>query len=171
MTDIPFMDEITPVELQDFENNGYSEEDALDLAKGLLLSAIPCLDTLLTSMSNLDKIAIKSAILEMAYYIKIDYYNFERSTSPFTSETIGSYTYSKMSTSIKGGVSTGVPAFDRAVAQFAGLCDVEGGAGGGSSSTSEIVVRPGFQSYANSREGVRCNPWEPRFPPGYRSQP
>ena len=171
MTDIPFMDEITPLELQDFENNGYSEEDALDMAKGLLLSAVPCLNTLLVSMSNLDKKAIKAAILEMAYYIKIDYYNFERSTSPFTSETIGSYTYSKMSSSVKAGNSTGVPAFDRAVAQFSGLCDVEGGAGGGSYATSEIVVRPGYQTYLNSREGTKFNPWEPRFPPGYRSQP
>lgn len=42
--------------------------------------------------------------------------------SPFTSETIGSYSYSKLSTAVSAGLPTGVSWFDLAVGRL-GVCD------------------------------------------------
>ena len=143
------LDGVGPYEFTQFEEQGYSDEDALDLAQGLLMEAIPCLGTIYPAFSEAQRKTIKFAVLEMAKYIKIDYFNFERSTSPFQSETIGSYTYSKAAQSVRNGASTGIPAFDRATSQFAELCNADSGA---FYSSSEQVIRPGFDAYRESRE-------------------
>lgn len=147
------LDGVGPYEFTQFEEQGYSDEDALDLAQGLLMEAIPCLGTIYSAFSEAQRKTIKFAVLEMAKYIKIDYFNFERSTSPFQSETIGSYTYSKAAQSVRNGASTGIPAFDRAVSQFAELCNADSGA---FYSSSEQVIRPGFDNYRDSRERIHA---------------
>ena len=155
-----FIDGITPADLIDFEAEGYSDEDAIDLAQGLLEDAVPCLSSLYTDLSPADKKVAKFAVLEMAKYIKIDYFNFERSTSPFSSEVIGSYSYHKMVRSVQSMQSTGVPAFDRAVGILGALCDQEGGIPGGAVATSEIVFAPGYEDFISRREnGSSATGW------------
>lgn len=162
MTD-SFMDGITPDVLQTFEDEGYSDEEVLLLAQGLLLEAIPCLNSIYEKFTDAQKLTIKFAVLEMAKYIKIDYFNFDRATSPFQSETIGSYTYSKMANNVRLNVHTGVPGFDRAVTQFAGLCDVDGGIGA-AQTTSEQVFKPGYDRFIHARESLGHNDHYPNLP-------
>lgn len=155
-----FIEGITPADLEEFEAEGYSDEDAIDLAQGLLEDAVPCLSTLYIDLSPSDRKVAKFAVLEMAKYIKIDYFNFERSTSPFSHETIGSYSYSKMVKSVAAHESTGVPAFDRAVGILGSLCDQEGGIPGGAVATSEIVFAPGYEDFISRREnGSSATGW------------
>lgn len=155
-----FIDGITPADLEAFEAEGYSDEDALDLAQGLLEDAVPCLSNIYTDLSPADKKVAQFAVLEMAKYIKIDYFNFERSTSPFSHEAIGSYSYSKMVKSVASMENTGVPAFDRAVGILGALCDQEGGIPGGAVATSEIVFAPGYEDFITRREnGSSATGW------------
>lgn len=151
MTSENFIEGIEPSDLNSFEEEGYSDQDSLDLAQGLLVVAIPCLNTIYDKLTAIEKKTIRFAVLEMAKFIKIDFDNFERSTSPFQSETIGSYSYSKMMSSVKRGDDTGVPAFDRAVSQFASLCAVDG-LDGGAYISSEQVIKPGYDRYIHERE-------------------
>lgn len=150
MSDTPFIEGVEVGDLESFDTEGYSQEDALTLAQGLLLDAIPCLSTIYSGFSAGDKLAIKFAVLEMAKYIQVDHHNFVAATSPFQSETIGAYTYNKMSAAVKQKTSTGVPAFDRAVDQFASLCGVDNG--GLSQVVSEIVVIPNYKQFRDERE-------------------
>lgn len=152
-----FFDGVDPISLQSFEEEGYSDEDALDLAQSLLMEAIPCLGSVYEAFNTAQRKIVKYAVLEMAKYIKIDYFNFERSTSPFQSETIGSYTYSKMANSVRSSSATGVPGFDRAVAQFSHLCELDGQTGGAFSSSSEQVFTPGFGNFRASRERINSS--------------
>lgn len=145
---------VSPLSLQDFEMEGYSDEDALTLAQGLLASAVPCLSTLYPLMTAGDKLLAKYAVLEMAKYIKIDYFNFERSTSPFQGETIGSYSYNKISSSVGRGEATRVPRFDDAVSRFVGLCEDAGSGVGTTSASSEQVFKPGFDNYMASKKST-----------------
>ena len=143
------MPNVTEFTLQNFEENGYSDADALDLASGLLMDAIPCLETIYPTLPSYDQKAAEFAILEMAKYIKIDYFHFERSTSPFASETIGSYSYNKILSNVQNRQSTGVPAFDRAVAKLSGKCT---DAAGITSVSSEQVFTDGYGNFRNKRE-------------------
>lgn len=165
MTSESFIGGIEPVDLESFENEGYSEQDALDLAQGLLLVAIPCLETIYEKFSVIQKKTIRFAVLEMAKYIKVDFDNFDRATSPFQSETIGSYSYSKMAASIRSGSATGVPAFDRAVEQFASMCDL-GGLDGGTYVSSEMVFKPGFDRYLQEKEAYAYDVPPFKYPGG-----
>lgn len=143
------LDGLTVGEFEDFESDGYSSEDALELAKGLLEDAIPCLDRLYPTFNNAQTKAIKYAVYEMAKYIKVDHFNFEDATSPFQSETVGSYTYSKVSASVRNREDTGVPAFDRAVEMFAHFCiDVDDTYS--SSTSSEQVFKHGYGEFLGS---------------------
>lgn len=47
--------------------------------------------------------------------------------NPFSSETIGSYSYSKLSTAVSAGLPTGVSWFDIGIAELS-VCDTNGGA-------------------------------------------
>lgn len=151
-----YFDELTVDHLQEFDDHGYTEEEALDMSKGLLTLAVPCLERI-ENLSVSDKAIIKSAVFEMAKYIMVDYLNFEAATSPFQSETIGSYTYSKMMHSVKTQTSTGVPGFDRAVSYFEDLCASLFGGDGINQATSEQVFKPGFDNFLEGRE--RVNPY------------
>lgn len=138
----------TTTDLTTFESEGYSDTDSLALAQGLLEDAVPCLATLYPDMKESDKLLAKYAVLEMAKYIKIDYFNFERSTSPFQSETIGSYSYAKISSAVQMKALTGVPRFDSAVARFVSLCEDADTTGAGAiSASSEEVFTHGYEDY------------------------
>ena len=143
--------------LQNFEEEGYSDEDALALAQGLLEQAVPCLATMFATLSAADKSVVKFAVLEMAKFIKIDFFNFERATSPFQSETIGSYSYNKMARNVSNSESTGVPGFDRAVTKLSPMCSVDSTSSGLGAGSSEQVFKPGYGDYRASREGTRNN--------------
>lgn len=84
----------------------------------------------------------KNAVLDMA--LKLDITSKYRSAkySPFSSETIGSYSYSIALTKIKEGADTGAMWFDLAVIQL-GVCDVMGNTGAHSSGGIEVMEHDG----------------------------
>lgn len=165
MSDEMYIDGIDVEDLAEFEEEGYSEEDAITLGKGLLLRAIPCLPTIYDSLDEAELLLIKYAILEMAKYLRIEYSNFERATSPFQSETIGSYSYSRLMRSVQAGEETGVPQFDRAVALIGPKCYAEDGSDDVAFATSEQVFQEGFHNRrtTNFDDGYQCNTWFGRF--------
>lgn len=76
-------------------------------------------------------------ILDMAWKILVSFDNREESYTPYTSERIGSYSYSKMLQKTTSGGETGVEFFDAAVSYMA---DVISGAA--ISVSSEFVMNP-----------------------------
>lgn len=145
----PVFDGISSFDLEEFERTGYSDLDALGMSRALLVDAIPCLNSIYPDLTDAQKSLVKYAILEMAKYIKIEFQSFDTALSPFQSETIGSWSYSKASASVKSGQASGVPGFDRAVSLLGGLCSVDGD--GIASVTSERVFQPGIDSYLSDR--------------------
>lgn len=67
--------------------------------------------------TNLAQLAVYG-ILDMADSIYLSQPYKESINSPFQSETIGSYSYSKMTKSVKKGTDTGVAWFDMAVSKL-----------------------------------------------------
>lgn len=61
---------------------------------------------------------IRAAILDMAWYIGTTKENQDEIFSPFSSERIGSYSYSKVTKAVQRGEDTGVPFFDMALKWF-----------------------------------------------------
>lgn len=145
-----FTEDLFPEDLDTFDSSGYSNADALMLAESLLEDAIPCIETILPTLNAKDKLLAKFAVLEMAKFIQVDFLNFDRATSPFQSETVGSYSYSKMVRAVREGDATNVPGFDRAVSKLAALC--ENTDSGAFSSSSEVVFQPGYDNFINRRE-------------------
>ena len=123
------IDGIGVEDLQNFDVEGYSDEDALVLSEGLLREALPCLDTIYPTFTAAQKTTIKFAVLEMARHLQIEAHNLDHTSSAMQSESLGSYSYSKAQRSVREGEATSVPAFDRAVGQFAHLCTIENGDG------------------------------------------
>lgn len=78
--------------------------------------------------SNLSKLA-KNGILDMADKIYLSQPYQEASASPYQSETIGSYSYSKAVSAVKKGDSTGVMWFDLAVNKLRDGGSAIGGSG------------------------------------------
>jgi hypothetical protein len=122
----------TPQDLVDYKE-GPDDAEALQRAGDLF--------TLATGITNTptDPLAlrlIEAAILEMAWYLQTNHEDLEAEFSPFSSERIGSYSYSKMQQAAAQGIKTGVPAFDIAVAYFATKD------GTITSSTTEWVFKP-----------------------------
>lgn len=62
---------------------------------------------------------LKNGILDMAWKLLVALDNREELYTPYTSERIGSYSYSKMVQAATRGEETGVPFFDTAVQYFA----------------------------------------------------
>lgn len=159
--DMNFLSGITEFTLQMFEESGYTDADVLNMSKVLLAKAIPCLDTLYPTLPTEEQESINFAVLEMASFLKVDHTNFDAITSPFSSETIGSYTYHKMNdatTAINRGMATGVPAFDRAVSIYAPMCGADSGTA--MEATSEQVFKPGFEEFLHSREYGNSYHWK-----------
>jgi hypothetical protein len=62
---------------------------------------------------------LTQGILAMAYAIEVRSDDADEFYSPFTSERLGSYSYSKAMQAVREGSATGVPWFDEMVAYFA----------------------------------------------------
>jgi hypothetical protein len=69
---------------------------------------------------------LKYGILEMAFALHARAPDREAMYSPFSSERIGSYSYSKAQAAVNEGILTNIPSFDAAVRYFLGLADLEG---------------------------------------------
>jgi hypothetical protein len=63
---------------------------------------------------------IKTAVLDMAWYLQTRQEDAEAEFSPFSSERIGSYSYNKITQAAQAGDATGLDSFDRAVDYFLG---------------------------------------------------
>lgn len=88
-------------------------EEALQLATDLMelasgVTEQPARGTLKARMANV-------GILAMAHYLLINFDDREAIYSPFSSERIGSYSYSKQQAAAAGGEATDVPLFNLAV--------------------------------------------------------
>jgi len=79
---------------------------------------------------------MRNGILDMAWALLVGLANRTEQYSPFNSERIGSYSYSKAVAAVLAGEATGVPMFDMAVACVANA------AGGPVSISSEKVFNP-----------------------------
>jgi hypothetical protein len=86
----------------------------------------------------------KYGILDMADKIYLSQPYKTATISPFQSETIGSYSYSKMTQAVKKGDATGVAWFDLAVSKLKG-----GGSGVGASGSIQGMEFDGLESDGN----------------------
>lgn len=150
-----YLDWVTVENFRDFEDSGYTDEEILGMAQLLIEKAIPCLPKIQGKLSGPEKDLIKNAIFEMARYLKNEESNFDQATSPFQSETLGSYSYSKLLSRVKDSKDTGVPAFDRAVDMLSDLClesvDEFGNTVSGMFTvSSERVFQPGYHNRRNT---------------------
>jgi hypothetical protein len=75
--------------------------------------------------------------------------------SPFSSERLGSYSYSKMQQAVEDKGLTGVPAFDQAVKYFSGLDQAAGGESAAFSVTSEQVWKQPYPVSEQAGEKLR----------------
>jgi hypothetical protein len=87
---------------------------------------------------------IKWGILDMAWKLLVSYDNREELYTPYTSERVGSYSYSKMQAAASKGEETGVPFFDQAIAYMTAV--LNGGTVG--SISSENVMHPDWATEA-----------------------
>lgn len=106
----------------------------------LLLRLATCLTEPPTDPMMLE--LFKNGILDMALKLDISANYREAKYSPFSGESIGSYSYSIMLAKIKSGDETGVTWFDLAVTQM-GVCDFMGGSGVASSGGIEVFEHDG----------------------------
>lgn len=106
----------------------------------LLLRIATCLKTPPSDTFQLD--IWKNAVLDMALKLDISSQYRTAKYSPYSSETIGSYSYTIALSKIKGGEGTGVEWFDIAVGQL-GVCDVMGNTGAHSSGGIEVFEHDG----------------------------
>jgi hypothetical protein len=88
----------------------------------------------------------KYGILDMADSIYLSQPYKETTSSPFQSESIGSYSYSKMTKSVKRGQSTGVTWFDLAVGKLR-----IAGSGIGASGSIEGMEWDGVEASASGK--------------------
>ncbi len=117
-------------------------EDALQLATDLMALA-----TGITEYPSDPVLArvVRKGILDMAWYLTVQSDNKAEKFTPFTSETIGSYSYSKqMYTAVRKGADTGVDLFDLAVSYLLNA----GYAEPFSLISSEFVFNPTGETYA-----------------------
>lgn len=136
------------------------EEDEFDPTRALtyitqasfLLELATCLNEPPTDQKQLK--LWKYAVLDMAMKLYIGADFLTQKWSPFSSESIGSYSYSIAQSKIQNGEQTGSNWFDMAVGSM-GVCDLMGGTGASSSGGIEVfehdgVLVPG-QHEGNSR--------------------
>lgn len=86
---------------------------------------------------------VQRAILSLAHYLIVTDEDREAAYSPFSSERIGSYSYSKSAQAVMEGNKLGVMWFDQAVQWFSNkIDDVEDPSPW---TTSEWVFKPGYE--------------------------
>lgn len=113
-----------------------------------------------------DALLAKYAILSMAdsiYWVQ----PFQKTLrNPFSSETIGSYSYSKLSTAVSAGLPTGVSWFDVGTSKLS-VCDQDGipAHGGWSVFEENKVPHGGYGVYLGPSDQER-DTWGPDTYPG-----
>lgn len=123
----------TVTELENFKQEDIPDEEVAGAQ--MHLQAATDLMELATGLSvdfpdgSLEQRVMTRGILDLAWYIGTSMEDRDAQFSPFASERIGSYSYSKAQTSIALYGKTGVPFFDLAVANLVGLSDVFGATG------------------------------------------
>lgn len=90
--------------------------DLLQLATGITKAPDP--------NTPLGRIA-KFGIMDMAWFVGTSMEDRDEFFSPFSSERIGSYSYSKASANVRASLDTGVPFFDQAVKWLSGAVDAD----------------------------------------------
>jgi len=120
---------ITPPSLEQLAVfSGREEESYTDFADQALIQATvlfqiaSCLDTLPSNTASVEYDVCVNGILDMADRLYLGRQYATAKASPFSSETIGSYSYSKMSSQVSQGLPTGVGWFDLAIQNY-GVCD------------------------------------------------
>lgn len=111
----PFVGELATFTGRASSTFGDYAAEALTQATLLLVLATGLTDY--PTDTNMAQLA-KYGILDMADSIYLSQPYKESISSPFQSESIGSYSYSKMTKSVKRGESTGVTWFDMAVSKL-----------------------------------------------------
>lgn len=106
----------------------------------LLFRIATCLDELPDNPDS--ALLVESAIMDMALSIYETNKYKNAKYNPFSSETIGSYSYSISLSKIQQGEQTGVMWFDMAVSNL-GVCDFMGANGGHSSGGIEVFEHDG----------------------------
>lgn len=114
---------------------GPQKVQAIDQASVLLWMATKV--DAFTGDETLDKI-IRWAVLDMAWSLLVKTENKTAMNSPFSSERIGSYSYSKALRQVQAGQGTGVEWFDVAVSLFLG----EAGEGAVWVATEHVFEQP-----------------------------
>jgi hypothetical protein len=120
--------------------------EALSQATLLFLIATELIDY--PSDTNLAALA-KNGILDMADSIYLSQPYKQTMSSPFQSESIGSYSYSKMTKAVKKGDSTGVAWFDMAVSKLRAF-----GTGIGASGSIEGMEWDGIEDGPNGKKKI-----------------
>lgn len=110
------------------EETYFTEYANVTLSQATLLFRLATCLTELPQDSNLQELA-KNGILELAFKFYETEQHSDSKFSPFTSETIGSYTYNISLAKLNSGETLGSPWFDLAVSEL-GVCDVMGGTHG-----------------------------------------
>lgn len=135
----------TVKDLADFirkDEDEFVAADALEYIAqaSFLLELATCLDEPPTDPKKLK--LWKFAVLDMAMKLQISADFLTQKWSPFSSESIGSYSYSIAQSKIQNGEQTGSTWFDMAVSSL-GVCDFMGGTGAHSSGGIEVFEHDG----------------------------
>lgn len=106
----------------------------------LLFKLATCLSEL---PEDPDQFALATnAVMDMAFHLYEGKKFAKVKMNPFSSEMIGSYSYSKASQRVQGGLPTEVGWFDLAT-QTLGVCDLLGGTGSSTSGGIEVFEHDG----------------------------
>jgi hypothetical protein len=101
-------------------------EDQLQAATDLMeIATRGCLDGT-DPEDELEIRVMKRGIMQMAQALSIYSSGAQKALSPFQSETIGGYSYTKAEGFILGGTMTGIPYFDSALGILLDGCDGQG---------------------------------------------
>lgn len=121
----------TPQDLADFTGRPvasfrepYTSASALPQAL-LLFKMGTCLASP-DALTDDEKQMVDFAVLSMADAIQLASLYATVHANPFSSETIGSYSYSKVATAVANGEPTGIMWFDKAIAELS-ICDTSDG--------------------------------------------
>jgi hypothetical protein len=142
----------TVAELANFsgrESNSYGNFAGEALAQATLLFYLATDLSAYPDDENLAMLA-KYGILDMADKIYFSQPYKEALASPYQSESIGSYSYSRMTQSVKKGDNTGVMWFDMAVGKLKG-----DGSGIGSSGSIQGMEFDGLEANGNGGYKIR----------------
>ena len=138
----------TAEELMAFKNASLEDFGVTDAQVGLFLRLAADWLIIRTNLkrapdpnSSVGRI-VKYGIMDLAWYVGVSQDNWVETFSPFSSETIGSYNYSKTLSAIRGKKDLlDAPLFDAAVEALLGLDDSGNIATGISYSSEQVMPR------------------------------